>query len=519
MILFVNPLNFCILKSIRKLMPSQKQEFSFPGQTAAQLLLFAYGTFLELGWTPKYAGSNAIVGYTPRSWNKYADEILVEANDEIMSVTSSLVHHESFDMMGKNKKHIKDFMRVFEKIRSSMPRPEWAEAIAQLRAQTVQTVADETRKGEEIDKVMKFSGSNLYATYGIIAINVVVFILMAINGAGIFDANAMVHIDWGSNYSPLTLSGDWWRLITCVFIHFGIIHLAMNTYALYIAGVYLEPMLGKTKYIVAYLATGIFASLASLWWHSEGVNSAGASGAIFGLYGVFLALLFTNLIPKQTRSSLLQSIGVFVVFNLIYGTKAGVDNSAHIGGLLSGLVIGFIFYPLLKKEDRGAKSNLALLAIIAGAVLSAWIYLNSPGNKIDPGRREAEINYLKEAKFPDAKKFFEKEKEFVQSDEKIVKMLNDGINAYQDWLIVNEENIKLEFDRATSAITAMKSYNISETAKARINLLEQLLNARKEDVSIIKQLAQENNAANQLKLAENRNKQGEILAELNKKEN
>ena len=142
-----------------------------------------------------------------------------------------------------------------------------------------------------------------------------------------------------------------------------------------------------------------------------------------------------------------------------------------------------------------------------------------PGNKIGQERREAEINYLKDAKFPDGEKFYEKYKEYVQSDEKIVKMFNDGIDAYKDWLTVNEDNIKLEFDSATSAITAMKSYNVSESAKKAINLLEQLLDARKEQVSIIKQLAQEDNPANQLKLAEIRNKQAEILAELNKKDN
>ena len=500
-------------------MPSQKQEFSFPGQTTNQLLLFAYGTFLELGWTPKYAGPNAIIGYTPRSWNKYDDEIIVEAAGEAMSVKSSLVHNESFDMMGKNKKHIKDFMEVFEKVRSSTPKPEWTTSIEDLRTQTVQTVTEEAKQAEEINKVMKLSGPNLYATYAIIGINVIVFILMVINGAGVFNPNALVHIEWGSNYSPLTLSGDWWRLFTCIFIHFGIIHLAMNSYALYMAGVFLEPMLGKTKYIIAYLATGIFASLASLWWHSEGINSAGASGAIFGLYGVFLALLFTNLIPKQMRSSLLQSIGVFVVFNLIYGTKSGIDNAAHIGGLLSGLIIGFVFYPLLRKEDKGVKSNLVLLAIIAVTALSAWMYLNSPGNKIGPERREAEINSLKDAKFPDGEKFYEKYKEYVQSDEKIVKMFNDGIEAYKDWLTVNDENIKLEFERATSVITTMKSYNVSDSAKKEINLLEQLLDSRKEQVVIIKQLAHDDNPANQLKLAEIRNKQAEILAELNKKGN
>src|SRR5678815_3894922 len=123
-------------------MPSQKQEFSFPGLTTEQLLLFSYGAFLELDWTPKYAGPNAVIGYTSRRWNKY-DEILVEATDEIMSVKSSLVHNESFDMMGKNKKHIKDFIVAFERVSTSTPKPEWTTAIENLRTQTVQTVTEE----------------------------------------------------------------------------------------------------------------------------------------------------------------------------------------------------------------------------------------------------------------------------------------------------------------------------------------------------------------------------------------
>src|SRR5678809_608301 len=118
------------------------------------------------------------------------------------------------------------------------------------------------------------------------------------------------------------------------------------------------------KYIIAYLATGIFASLASLWWHSEGINSAGASGAIFGLYGVFLALLFTNLIPKQVRSALLQSIGIFVVFNIVYGMRSGIDNAAHIGGLLTGMLIGFIFYLELSGRIMIRRSMAAPLIMI-----------------------------------------------------------------------------------------------------------------------------------------------------------
>ena len=77
----------------------------------------------------------------------------------------------------------------------------------------------EVKDAEEIDAAMNLSNSNLYVTYAIIAINVLVFILMAINGAGIMETNGLVHIKWGSNYTPLTLSGDWWRLVSNVFIH------------------------------------------------------------------------------------------------------------------------------------------------------------------------------------------------------------------------------------------------------------------------------------------------------------
>lgn len=355
-------------------MPSQKQEFSFPGQTTGQLLVFAYGTFLELGWTPKYAGPDAIVGHTPRSWNKYDDEIVVQANDGLLTVTSNLVHNESFDMMGKNKKHIKDFMAAFEKIKTFEPKPGWPDAVEQLRAQTVQTV---TKEAEEINKVMKLSSSNLYVTYGIMAINVIVFILMVIDGAEFFTVtNGLVHIKWGSNVTALTLSGDWWRLISSTFIHFGIIHLAMNMYALYSAGVYLEPMLGKAKYIAAYFCTGIFAGIVSLWWHKEGINGAGASGAIFGLYGVFLALLFTNLIHKKVRSALLQSIGIFVVFNIFYGMKSGIDNAAHIGGLLSGMLIGFIFYLELSGKIN-VRKPMAVVLITILTITGTWYFLNN----------------------------------------------------------------------------------------------------------------------------------------------
>lgn len=478
-------------------MPSQKQEFLYPGKTTEQLLQLSYGTFLELGWTPKYAGPNAIIGYTPRSWNKYDDEILIEANDDVMVVTSSLVHNESFDMTGKNKKHIKDFSTAFEKISLTESKPEWAEEIEKLRQQTVETVTRQSKQAEEIDKAMNLSGSRLYATYTIIAINVIVFILMVIDGAGIMELNTDVHIRWGSNFTILTMTGDWWRLITSTFIHFGIIHLVMNMYALYTAGVYLEPMLGKTKYIAAYLCTGVIAGIVSLWWHKEGVNSAGASGAIFGMYGVFLALLLTNLIPKQMRTALLQSIGVFVVFNIVYGMRSGIDNAAHIGGLLSGAVIGLIFYPLLKNEDKGAKSNIVLAAIIGVTGLSAWLYLNSPGNKISPQERQAVMNKLNQMRFADAEAYNNKMKAFGELETEALAPFNEQPPLNPEELSKKLSTVSAEkWQRALEILEKAKTYNVSEKQKKQAEILIEYVLAREQQLKMIVEAANNGSLGN-----------------------
>lgn len=127
--------------------------------------------------------------------------------------------------------------------------------------------------------------------------------------------------------------------------------------------------MGRTRFISAYLLTGITASLASLWLHDLTI-SAGASGAIFGMYGVFLAMLTTNLIEKAARKALLTSIAVFVGYNLIYGLKGGIDNAAHIGGLLGGLVIGYALIPSLKKPNDN-KLKFGTIGLLTTLILAS----------------------------------------------------------------------------------------------------------------------------------------------------
>jgi rhomboid protease GluP len=195
---------------------------------------------------------------------------------------------------------------------------------------------------------------------------------MVISGVHMLNPTVADLIDWGGNLRQYTTAGDWWRLMTSVFVHIGIIHLLFNMYALFTVGIYLEPLLGRWKFLFAYLCTGIFASLTSIFWHDDTV-SAGASGAIFGLYGFFLSLLTTKLLDPQTKKALLTSIVVFVGYNLLYGMKDGVDNAAHLGGLISGFVLGYFYY--FTRDNQWGKYFSA--ACIVLTVAAAGLFLSN----------------------------------------------------------------------------------------------------------------------------------------------
>lgn len=189
----------------------------------------------------------------------------------------------------------------------------------------------------------------------IIYLNIFIFMLMVFAGLGFLTFKGSDLLIWGANCRPSTTNGEWWRLLTNTFLHGGFMHLIANMYGLLFVGIFLEPLLGRTRYLTAYLLTGIVASCASLWWYDASV-SVGASGAIFGLYGLFLALLLTKVFPADFSKTFLTSTLVFIGFNLLMGLTGGIDNAAHIGGLLSGFVAGLILYPTLKNNDMEKSS-------------------------------------------------------------------------------------------------------------------------------------------------------------------
>lgn len=205
----------------------------------------------------------------------------------------------------------------------------------------------------------------------LVAINVAVFIAMCVGGVGIFSPRGDAVIPWGSNFGPLTLDGQWWRLLTNVFVHFGILHIAFNMWALYLSGRIAERLFGSARFVLLYLFAGIAGSMASLLWNPA-VNSAGASGAIFGVFGGLLAFVLNprNAVPQSVMVEHRNSTLLFAGYSLFYGfAHSGVDNAAHIGGLLAGLAMGFLLArPLTSEARRSSGRGGPMLALGFSAV-------------------------------------------------------------------------------------------------------------------------------------------------------
>lgn len=178
-------------------------------------------------------------------------------------------------------------------------------------------------------------------TMSLIFINILLYIFCAIRSGNIIDIDGLTLLQVGGNFGPLVSEGQVWRLLTCAFLHGGLIHIIFNMYALYVIGPQLEVLFGRVKYIVIYLLSAIGGSLLSYIFSPLSL-SIGASGAIFGLFGamVMYVLKYRDRIPKRVLNNLFFVIilNLFIGFNL-----QGIDNFGHIGGLLTGVVVSLIF--------------------------------------------------------------------------------------------------------------------------------------------------------------------------------
>jgi rhomboid protease GluP len=222
--------------------------------------------------------------------------------------------------------------------------------------------------------------STITLTQIFFGINVAVFLGMALSGSTVMDFPSQELVQWGANLGVFTLRGEWWRLLTCVFVHGGLLHIAFNMWCLWDLGALSESLYGRWTFAAIYLISGLGASLASVIWNPY-LPSVGASGAIFGLAGALIAAfkLGEFSVPRSALSGPLRSLMVFVVFNLAFGAFSRVtDNAAHIGGLITGLILGSLTALLAPQQDqaprRAAIFLVALLVLAGGATELAHHY-------------------------------------------------------------------------------------------------------------------------------------------------
>ena len=231
-------------------------------------------------------------------------------------------------------------------------------------------------------------------TYVLIGANVVIWLILTIIGAAVFGARNATEdgafmLVFGAKFNELISAGQWWRLLSAMFLHFGLLHLLMNSFSLYQLGPQVEQFFGRGRFLAIYLLAGLYGNLFSYLFSDS--LSAGASGAIFGLFGAFIAYLrrYRALFGESGKQAL-QSMLVVLGINLVYGITSGVvDNYGHVGGLIAGFVVGELLRPEYALRLSGGEPQtladtrgpshtrlvtaLGLLGVLAGVGLGTWL--------------------------------------------------------------------------------------------------------------------------------------------------
>jgi rhomboid protease GluP len=451
--------------------PKFEQTLDLNGLDPKKYLAIALDTVNSLSWDLGYTSRSGLIAYIGKGILSTSQEFKITINEDQVFIVSSTLSNEMYDW-GKNKRHVRDFVQTFESIHSETSDEELERKVAALKEifeseeEDLLAAPPATAK----DNLMTFFSfftprPGYFFTPLIIDLTILIFAIMAITGISVISPTGSEMVSWGANFRPLTLEGQFWRLITNVFLHFGIFHLLFNMYALLYVGLLLEPYLGKTRFIMAYFFTGVIASLTSIYWHPLTI-SAGASGAIFGMYGVFLAMLTTNLIDRALRKPLLTSIGVFVFFNLANGLKDGIDNAAHIGGLISGLLIGYGYYPALKNPERINIKNItfATTTLIFLAV-SIGIYNQIPDDVV---------------------RYNSKMESFADEETKALALFSLPDNMPKDQLIASVDSGILHWEKSLKFVNEADNLDIPEELKSRLIYIKRYCELRIKSYGFIK---------------------------------
>jgi rhomboid protease GluP len=365
--------------------------------SADHYLTLIYHAFNNLGWRIGYFNNDGIIAYTNISWASYAEEVSVHIVNNQAIIKSECVGYQGlFTDYEKNEKNLEllygeityveyhlqqNLQETTQQLMDNIPDRQfisfdnpplgYKEKLHSFLSAFTPT------KGYTITPVLVLSNIAVYLISMVIMVAMVVALSMQ---TAQHPANIQQNLvnNWEDIYLSLgfgsrtqVLSGQVWRLVTNTFLHFSVMHIAGNMIVLIYIGSLVEGKLGKWNYLFIYLLTGVCASITSVIWHDQGI-SAGASGAIFGLFGVLLALLSTTFYETNARRALLISTTIFVAYNIIPIGRQ-IDHAAHFSGLISGYAFGWIAYWGIKYQKQNLVAAAALLITVVYTSTCIWL--------------------------------------------------------------------------------------------------------------------------------------------------
>lgn len=475
-----------------KLLPQYGIEFEINEEDKLHIIKSIEYAFKQFNWEIISTSESRIQGHTSLSLSSWGESINIDISDTKVTIESKCIGNQLFDW-GKNKKNVESLLeqiKFFEQNQFVINEV----TLTETQHRNFDTISKKKNSIKDFLQVF-IPTKDYFFTPILIFLNLLVFVLMTINGTNIISPEAEDLIKWGANERSITLNGEFWRLFSCVFVHIGIIHLIMNLYALIFIGSILEPIIGKYKFIVGYLITGFIASTASLWWNTFSL-SAGASGAIFGLFGIFLALLTTNYLDKATRKPMLIYIFIYLGLNLMNGLKEGIDGAAHLGGLISGFVIGFaFFYGIINKESK--ELNYWILGIVSFLGIScSYLVLEKIPNPIKKYKTTSgkKLNYFE--------LYDIKMKDFVDNETLALDIRYQNSSDKEAMLKYIENHTLYYWNENLKIVTEIEKYSIPEDALKRNLLLKKYVQLRIKQSKLISQKIQSDSEKFDQKLIE-----------------
>ncbi|APW60958.1 rhomboid family intramembrane serine protease [Paludisphaera borealis] len=295
-----------------------------------------------------------------------------------------------------------------------------------------------------------------FVTPTLIASCVAVFVAMVASGISPMTPTSGELLKWGANdAAPVVLGHEYWRLAASVFLHGGLLHLAVNMWCLANIGPLVERLYGNLGYAVVYLASGVGGAIASMATPPSRA-SVGASGAIFGVIGALLAflLLRRRSVPSSVLAPLRSSAVSFVVFNTLFGAVVPmIDQSAHMGGLAAGFLVGLILSPSWpSKPSLGRTARTAALAVVAALVLS--------------GVGAAAVHWRSQTLSP-----YDKVKDYGQrmdpANQKFLESAKDFPKIAQLLARIDEPSARSELLQLTESLSALGKTNLATISRVR----------------------------------------------------